>query len=166
MRKMTGETENYAAGSGDSAGSEPFDFVTLERAASRGDLRSFMQAVQVVNWRKRSAAELVKAIQSALSLRAFSVAQKLARTGEHLHGDDAVLKRLARMLAPAKVLGADLPPDPGVLQNHQWLKKHASEYRKRWVALQNGNLLFSGDSIADVRSKVGDRKGVLLMRIP
>jgi hypothetical protein len=70
------------------------------------------------------------------------------------------------MLAPAKVLRANLPPDPGVLQNHEWLKKHASEYRKRWVALENGNLLFSGDTVAEVGSKLPDRKGVLIMRIP
>ena len=142
------------------------DFAALETAAGRRDLRSFVAAEQIVNWRKRSATELAKAIQYALSLGAFAVAQQLAQVGAREHGDDPVVKRLARMLAPAKVLRANLPPDPRVLQNHEWLKKHASEYRKRWVALENGNLLFSGDSISEVRSKVGARKGVLFMRIP
>jgi hypothetical protein len=45
-------------------------------------------------------------------------------------------------------------------------KKTRPEYTKRWVALENGNLLFDTDSIAELRSKVRDRKGVLLMRIP
>jgi hypothetical protein len=73
---------------------------------------------------------------------------------------------LARILAPGKVLRANLPPDPGVLQNHHWLKRNASEYKKRWVALENGNLLLSGDSIAELKSKLSDRKGVLFVRIP
>jgi hypothetical protein len=148
------------------AGLEPRDFVALERAADRRDLHSFLAALQTVNWRERTAEELVKATRYALSLGAFAVAQRLAEVGERLHGEDPAIKRLARMLAPAKVLRANLPPDPRVLQDHEWLKKHASEYRKRWVALENGKLLVSGDSIADVRSKLGDRKGVLLMRIP
>jgi hypothetical protein len=93
-------------------------------------------------------------------------AQRLAQIGEHLHRNDPAIERLGRMLAPAKVLRTNLPPDPGVLQNHEWLKKHASEYRKRWVALQNGKLLSSGDSIGDVRSKMRDLKGILLTRIP
>ncbi len=163
---MARECGDHTGASRGPAASEPVDFAALEWAAGRGDLNSFLAAVQVVNWENRSAAELVKATQYALSLGAFAVAQQLVQVGARLHGDDSVVKRLARILAPAKVLRTNLPPDPRVLQNHEWLKKHASEYRKRWVALENGNLLFSGDSIAELKSKVRDRKGVLFMRIP
>jgi hypothetical protein len=142
------------------------DFAVLEGAAGRNDLHSFLAAERIVNWGKRSSAELAKATQYALSLGAFGVAQQLAEMGERLYKNDPVIKRFARMLAPAKVLRTNLPPDPRVIQNHEWLKKHASEYKKRWVALENGNLLFSGDSITEVESKVRDLRGVLLMRIP
>jgi hypothetical protein len=149
-----------------SAASEPINFAAIEKAVDRRDLSSFLASVQAINWKKRSAAELVKTIRYALSLGAPAVAQQLAQLGAHEFGDDPVINRMARILAPAKVLRANLPPDPGVLQNHEWLKKHASEYRKHWVALQNGNLLSSGASIAEVKSKLPDRKGILIMRIP
>jgi hypothetical protein len=72
--KMTREAEDQAAASEGSVALEPLDFMTLERAAGRGDLHSFMQAVQVVNWQTRSADEFAQAIQFALSLGAFAVA--------------------------------------------------------------------------------------------
>jgi hypothetical protein len=156
----------YAVRDKNSEALEPVDFAAIDKAVDRRDLSSFLAAVQTIDWKKRAAAELVKATQYALSLGALAAAQRLAQLGARQHGDDPVVKRLARILAPAKVLRANLPSDPRVLQNHEWLKKHASEYRKRWVALQNGKLLSSGDSIGDVRSKVHDLKGVLLTRIP
>jgi hypothetical protein len=141
------------------------DFAALERAARRQDLHSFVAAEQVVNWNKKPVGELAKAIQYSLSVGAFAVAQRLAEVGKRVHGDDPTIGRLARILAPAKVL-TSVAPDPGVRQNHEWLKKHARQYRKRWVALENGVLLFTGDSFSKLRSRLGDRKGVLLMRIP
>jgi hypothetical protein len=142
------------------------DFAVIQEAARRRDVRSFVAATQVVNWGKRSADELEKTIADALSLGVFVVAQQLAAQGAQHHRDDPSVQRLARMLAPTKVVRADLPADPGVLQNREWLKKHASEYRKRWVALENGRLLSSGGSIIEVVAKLSGRKGVLLMRVP
>jgi hypothetical protein len=142
------------------------DFAAIREAADRRDLRSFIAAVHGVNWGMRSAGELKDTIERALSLGAFVVAQQLAVEGARQHGDDASAKRLARMLAPARIVRTDLPADPGVLQNHEWLKKHASQYRGRWVALANGELLLSGDSIAELKTKLGGRSGVLLMRVP
>jgi len=149
-----------------SAASEPINFAAIEKAVDRRDLPSLLASVQAINWKKRSAAELVKVTQYALSLGALAAAQRLAQLGAREYGADPAVKRLARILAPAKVLRANLPPDPRVLRNYEWLKKNASEYRKRWVALQNGKLLSSGDSIGDVKSKVHDLEGVLLTRIP
>jgi len=145
---------------------EVLDLAAIREAAERRDLRSFIAAVHWVNWGMRSAGELEETIERALSLGAFVVAQQLAMEGAQQHRDDPSAKRLARMLAPAKILRTDLPADPGVLQNHEWLKKHASGYRGRWVALANGELLLSGDSIAELKTTLGGRSGVLLMRVP
>jgi hypothetical protein len=145
---------------------EVLDFAVIQEAAHRRDVRSFIAAAQGVNWGKRSVGELNETIEHALSLGAFVIAHQLAVEGAQQHGDNPLVKRLARMLAPAKIVRADLPADPGVLQNHEWLKKHASEYREHWVALENGKLLFSGDSITELTSKLGGRKRVLVMRVP
>jgi hypothetical protein len=145
---------------------EVLDFAAIQEAAHRRDVRSFIAAVQGVNWGKRSVGELNETIEQALSLGAFVIAHQLAVEGAQQHGDNPLMKRLARILAPAKIVRADLPADPGVLQNHEWLKKHASEYREQWIAVENGKLLFSGDSITEVTTKLGGRKGVLVMRVP
>ena len=116
---MAGESGNHIDSSQGSVPSEQLDFAELERAANDEDLGSFLKAVRIVNWPKASGAELVKAVQYALSLGAYALAQELAQLGERLHSEDPVVRRIAQILAPAKVLRTDLPPDPRVLQNHE-----------------------------------------------
>lgn len=142
------------------------DFSALETAAFRRDVRSFVAALQIVNWAKRSPGDFAKATQIALELGAFAVAQELAAAGAREYSNDATAKRLARILAPARVVRSDLPSDATVVGNREWLKKHAAAYRKRWVALQDGKLLYAGESLEEVKSKLSAIKGVLLMRVP
>jgi hypothetical protein len=145
---------------------EILDFAVIQEAAHRRDLRSFIAATQGINWGKRSVDELSETIEHALSLGAFVIAHRLAVEGAEQHADNPLVNRLARMLAPAKIVRENLPADPTVLQNHEWLKKHASECRGRWIALENGKLLYSGDSITEITTKLDGRKGLLVMRVP
>jgi hypothetical protein len=85
---MTRETGEHSGACQRSAALGPVDFVALERAADARDLASFLKTVKVVSWTKRSAPELAKAIQYALSLGAFAVAQQLAQVGAREHGED------------------------------------------------------------------------------
>jgi hypothetical protein len=139
---------------------------SIDDAARRQDLRSFVAAVEAVDWNQQPAADIVNAVEHALSLGAFGLAGRLALEGARLHVNDANISRFANVLAPARILRADLPADPGIKLNREWLKKHAVTYRNHWVAIRNGELLDHADSIRELTSRLRDRKGVLLMRIP
>jgi hypothetical protein len=86
--KNDAEGEDRSGACRGSPALEPRDFTAFERATSGRDLPSFPEAVQVVNWENRPAADLAKAIQYSLSLGHFAVAQQLAQVGERPHGDD------------------------------------------------------------------------------
>jgi hypothetical protein len=144
-----------------------FDTLALiDDAARREDLPSFLAAANAVDWNRQPAADIVTTVEHALSLGAFGLAGRLASEGTQLHANDARISRLAHILAPARVLRADLPADPGIKLNREWLKKHAGAYRHYWVAIQNGELLGYAASIRELTLKIQNRKGVLLMHIP
>jgi hypothetical protein len=138
----------------------------INDAARSEDLLSFLAVANTVDWNRQPAADIVTTVEHALSLGAFGLAGRLASEGAQLHADDAQISRLAHILAPARVLRADLPADPGIKLNREWLRKHAAAYRHYWVAIQNGELLGYAASIRELTSKIQDRKGVLLMHIP
>jgi hypothetical protein len=141
----------------------------LHDAVRRQDLPSFLAATEAVDWNRRPTGDFVRTVEQALSLGAFDLAGRLALEGDRLHRDHSLnsrLSRLAYILAPSRVLRTDLPSDPGIKLNREWLKKHAAAYRHRWVAIRNGELLGHADSIRELISRVSDRRGALLMRIP
>lgn len=143
-----------------------YTLALINDAARREDLLSFLAAADAVDWNRQPAADIITTVQHALSLGAFGLAGRLASEGAQLHANDAQISRLAHVLAPARVLRADLPADPGIKLNREWLRKHAAAYRHYWVAIENGELLSYAASIRELASKIQDRKGVLLMHIP
>jgi hypothetical protein len=144
------------------------NFTLMEEACKRQNLASFIAAANAVDWERRSADDFVQTVERALSLGGFDLARRLALKGFQKHGGNqsSRLGQLARILAPARVRRTNLPPDPAIELNRNWLKAHASEYRNRWIAIRMGKLLADGATIQELVFKVPDRKGALLMRIP
>lgn len=52
-----------------------------------------------------------------------------------------------------------------ILKNQQWIKDHRQEYRGRWVALQDGELLADADSAKELLQKVAPTENTLLTAI-
>jgi len=52
-----------------------------------------------------------------------------------------------------------------VEKNEGWLKKHSHEFRGRWIAVRNGELMGSADTLGDLIGKVGKTAETLLTLI-
>lgn len=118
----------------------------LAHAAQSGDAQAFVTAYQAIDWTTRSPAEFARAIHWALTTGAHLTARALATAGAAQYPDDAELQKAARILAPPRLLRR-LPADPTIRANHDWLRAHRLDYPGQWVALRNGQLLASSDSL-------------------
>lgn len=134
------------------------EMTQLKRAVLLEDADAFTQSATDMDWKIRSEDDYLKAIELALQVGAHLIARKLSQEGANRFPENERLMKHARVLAPVKLICSNAPADPGVAKNNLWLKEHREEYQGRWVALRDGNLLAFGNSIQDVKNKVGPLK--------
>jgi hypothetical protein len=134
----------------------------LEAATHAGDETAFLDARRAIDWSKRSAKDFCQAVRWALEAGAYRAATLLATEGTERFPRHAELAKMARILAPPKVIRSDLPPDPSIAADMDWLRAHYDEYRGQWIALRNGQLLGTANSLRELADKIGDIRGVLL----
>jgi hypothetical protein len=147
------------------SGTREDDLRVLEEAAARKDISGFGRAQEAIDWAAHQAEDIIRAMDLALEVGAYGTARTLSEIGARQFPDHEVVRKYARILGPAKILRTGLPPDPGAAADIRWLKKHSSEYRGRWVALKDGELLESADSFEQLLQKYPARSGVLLTHI-
>ena len=137
----------------------------LEAAAHASDEMAFLDARRAIDWSKRPAHDFTQAVRWALEAGAYRAATLLATEGAERFPRHAELAKMARILAPPRVIRSDLPPDPSVADNMNWLRAHRDEYRGQWVALRAGALLGTGDSFGELADRIADIKGVLITMV-
>jgi len=111
------------------------------------------------------AAAYVAAIRAAFLEEAHLRARELAAEGHQCFPDDPELARYACVLAPPKVLRADLPPDPSGTLDILWLREHVDEYRGQWIALKDGQLVAHAPSVRELKEKLPSLKDLFLTGI-
>jgi hypothetical protein len=135
----------------------------LREAAENGDERTFVGAVRGIRWRGLSATDFVSIIRLALEAGAYKVARDAAEKGIKYHPDDPKLREYSRVLAPARVLSSSVASDGAQRRsNREWLEAHGYEYSGRWVAVQDGELLDSSDSLEELVERIDSTEDVLL----
>ena len=127
---------------------------SLEIAAAEGDERAFLRATDQIDWSLRSAGDFVRAVRLALAAGAHMMARILATEGHSLRPEHAELAKMARILAPPRVLRDDLPPDPSVARNQTWMRSQGAKYKGQWVALSDGKLLAAAPSASELSTKL------------
>lgn len=131
----------------------------VEEKAKAGDELAFTRVLDEVDWQSRTAEEFIRAIELALKVGAHFSARKLAAEGANLHFDSEQLQKYARVLAPPKIIATATSHDVNPSANIEWLKANESEYKGRWVALKNGELLGAAGSYKELRDHIGKTKG-------
>lgn len=137
----------------------------LEIAAEVGEETVFIQAASEIDWLQRPAADLARAVHLALAAGAHLLARKLANYGYRLYPHHAELAKMAHILAPPRVVRANLSPDPSVRVNLEWMRIHAAEYRGRWVALKDGVLLTTAPTACELKDQLPTTDGLFLTRV-
>jgi excisionase family DNA binding protein len=137
----------------------------LESAAAAGDEAAFVRAAGEIDWSRRTAVDFIHAVHLALAAGAHLCARNLAAQGAEQYPDYAELQKMARILAPARVVRSDLPPVPSVRVNQDWLRAHADEYKGRWVALRDGILLAVASTLGELKAQLGTLDGILVTKV-
>ena len=149
----------------DATGDDGDGLARLEIAAEIGDETAFVQAAGGIDWSQVPAADFARAVRLALAAGAHLLARNLADQGHGLHPHHEELAKMARILAPPRVVNANLPPDPSARANLEWMRVHAAEYRGRWVALKKGVLLASAPTARQLRDQLPATDGLFLTRV-
>lgn len=78
------------------------------------------------------------------------------------------LQRLARVLAPPRILATGGKPGRSLEAEHNWLRQHAREYPGCWIAVYQDRLIAAGPLLRDVLQSatdtVGDEDAVLFFQ--
>jgi hypothetical protein len=141
------------------------DLAMLEIIAEMGDEAAFVQAVGEIDWPQRSATDFSRAVHSALAAGAHLLARRLADYGHRLYPHHGELAKMAQILAPPRMMRANLPPDPSVRVNLEWMHAHAIEYQGQWVALKDGVLLASAPNARELKDQLLTTDGLFLTRV-
>jgi hypothetical protein len=107
----------------------------------------------------------MNAIREALAAEDYYGARALAEQAHREHPDDPELATAARVLAPPRVLRADLPPDPGIRANMDWMEREAANYPGQWVAVKDGVLVASAPSVSALKERVPDLRGHFVVKV-
>lgn len=144
---------------------EEDEFTRLERAALSQDARTFENILESLNWEMRTPSDFLCAIHWALGIGAYAAAQRVSALGKDYHPDDPQIQKYAHILAPPKVTHRRVEFDPTIRANRDWLMAHGDEYRGKWVALSNGELLDSADSFDELIKRVGNSENILITTV-
>jgi hypothetical protein len=124
--------------------------LALESLIRKGALSEFVARLESIDWATRRPEELGAAIDLALREEMTALAIELAQLGKRLYPHHERIQRAARVLAPPIARPTRLPPAQGLKASRQWLREHASEYRGRWVAVRDGELLGAASSMSEL----------------
>ena len=140
-------------------------FARLDSLAKDGDIDAFVRTLQRVKWEDRRASEFVRVIRLALDVSAPAAARHLFVLGQKYHPNNPYLSVYSKLFgeSPRASIRA-LPANNTLKANREWLKEHRIAYRGQWIALKEGELLATGSSLDDLRSKISDVSNTLLTR--
>lgn len=137
----------------------------LQSAATARDERAFTELAQSLDWSQRPPEAFLEAVRLALSTGAHMAARHVAQLGARRFPQHAELKRYAQVLAPPRLVRRGLPARPDLYANREWMRQHANEYRRQWVALRKGQLLATAESFEALAGQFPERAGILLTRL-
>ena len=138
----------------------------LKAVSFVGDEVAFTEAVNAMNWENRTAGDFLRATRLALATGAHLKARWLATEGATRYPEHTELQNYAHVLAPPKVISANLPPDPNAAADMHWLKTCGADYRGRWVALRGGVLITTALSWKELLAKLENPKDKSILITP
>jgi len=137
----------------------------LKSAVEERDACAFETILQTVDWENRPPADFLRAVRLALETGHYTLAGRIAAEGVKHHPRDQEIQRYALALAPPKIERKKVSSDPTIKANRDWLARHSTQYRGKWVGIRNGELLGSADSLDELIEEIGDEKNILMTAV-
>lgn len=109
-----------------------------------------------INWSARQPVEIALGVRLALALQDPLLGRAIATQGHNLYPSDTELTKLHRVLAPPITTTLKATTRPDTRSNLNWLTNNREAYHGQWVALDDGRLLATADSIDNLIAQVGD----------
>lgn len=141
----------------------------LYKAVASGSQEKFVALVETIDWDTLQTPQRLKeAVDLALANGYHTIAIDITTKGLALFPEDADLQKIAGILAPPKVIRADVPPSAGLGKSVKWLKENRAQYGGQWVAVKDGSLLGSASSRQELSKTLNDSdaSNVLITKIP
>lgn len=142
-----------------------YEMLRLIQSADDGDEYTFIEVANSISWVNRPASDLLRGIQLAFQAGAHIYARRLTIIGRERYPENRDLQKYATVLAPVDVIERNLPPDPSLKDNRDWLKAHKDEYKGQWVALQQGKLIGASPSLKDLKSTINQTEDILFAKV-
>jgi hypothetical protein len=137
----------------------------LAAAVAAADTQAFLTAYRQVDWHNRPVQDYLAVTRMALAAGAYLRAREVSAQGAALYPEEAEIVKLAHILSPPKVIRTDLPAEPALAANHEWLRLHRQEYLGRWVALSQGHLLGVDDSFSALAAQITPCRDILFTKV-
>lgn len=144
-----------------------WELVWLEKALKEGDTKEFTALWHQIDWAARQPSQIASAIRLAIAAEAPIFARALSVLGTELHPDDTELQTVSRVVAPPIVTTRLESPRSDIRSDRDWVRANRLEYRGKWVALRNGELLAAAETVESLVDEVGDVRntGILITQI-
>jgi len=149
----------------DTTGDAGDGIAALAIAAKMGSEATFLQAAHEIDWLQHPAADFAQAVRLALAAGAHLFARNLAAEGARLYPDHSELQKMARILAPPRIVRTHVPPDPSVRANAEWLRTHVNEYKGQWVALRDGSMVAFAPTARELKECLDSTEGLMVTRV-
>ncbi len=131
-------------------------------------LASFVEMIALNAPNMDGASLFTAAINRALSTEAVRLARALVEQGLAQYPDNEQLHKYQRGIAPPKVTNRT-PSTSNHARTMHWLSQHSHEYVGQWIAVQDGQLLGTGDTRQALAGQLGtlaDQEDVMMVRVP
>lgn len=141
------------------------EWASLALAAEAGDEIGFLRVAKRLDWSELNVTDFVRTMKLALKAGAHLAARNLAVAGAKRFPQSEELQRMAFVLGPARIVQTDVPPDPSRKGDQEWLRVHSQDYKGKWVAILDGQLIALGNTAREVKAQLKSSEGVLITRV-
>lgn len=134
----------------------------LKAAAEDGDGAAFLSAYRELDGEELSAEDYIQIMRLSLEVGAYLLAREVSTQAVNRYPEHTELRKYARLMAPAKVIGTSPATGQSLAANRNWMKANGATYRGQWVMLEDGQLLGAANSLEDLVKITGRRKGAFI----
>jgi hypothetical protein len=134
----------------------------LKAAAEDGDGTAFLSAYREFDGEELTAEDYILVMRLSLEVGAYLLAREVSTQAANRYPEHTELRKYARLMAPAKVIGTSPASGQSIEANRNWMRSHGAEYSVQWVMIEDGQLLGAANSLEELVEITGRRKGAFI----